>query len=589
MDPVEDNPNRTLQDYKSNYEQTLLASLLFPGVDSFEVMPWPSRIYDRVPREYATEVNTIIGVLGELWRYGKSDFEGGSAGIATLISDSMDWQRAEPDPSDFDGFYGMSLPLVLHGVPVDLVDLDRAGEYGYLDREKVLLLSYDFLKPRAPEANRAVAAWVRQGGMLVVFGGTNAYDAVTNSWWRRERRASPVDDLFAQLGLSVRSPQVLPAEPDTAPWTTLLTVGPHPPASRDRRYYTLDLTPYVRQNGSVCVRFTDSTPADGYGAAVGSVELRLGGRLAASFRAGSDLETRFLAEERGTGYNGDVRFADRSSYWIYRFDNLPRDRQVTLTVDMGGGYDVAAQAPPPAGPVLNATDPKADPTLAHLRVHRPYVLTLCPPPSGANVLYRESTQNAPVVWEAPAGRGTVLFAGVSPGYLSATVQSSRWLRWLAQRAFEKTGGTYRETAYFRITRGPYTAVRTLGRELTVDGRYVDLLNPELPVVEDPLVPPHAVALLQDVGDLGQTPAILAVSGRLRARHEDARTSSLFVRAPAGTQGVARLWTGGRRLLGAKGYTVSGAPLPVSYQVEGDTVALRYPNQPDGAVVRAVWN
>ncbi len=38
-DPIEDNPNHDWADYKYNYESTVLASLLFPEVSTFEVMP----------------------------------------------------------------------------------------------------------------------------------------------------------------------------------------------------------------------------------------------------------------------------------------------------------------------------------------------------------------------------------------------------------------------------------------------------------------------------------------------------------------------------------------------------------------------
>ena len=54
MDPVEDNPSRTMEDYLGNYERTLAASLMFPEVDRFEVMPWPTRIFGRVPDDFAT-------------------------------------------------------------------------------------------------------------------------------------------------------------------------------------------------------------------------------------------------------------------------------------------------------------------------------------------------------------------------------------------------------------------------------------------------------------------------------------------------------------------------------------------------------
>src|SRR3954447_10946253 len=45
-DPIEDNPNHSWKDYRRNWENTLTASLLQPEVSSFEIMPWPERIYN---------------------------------------------------------------------------------------------------------------------------------------------------------------------------------------------------------------------------------------------------------------------------------------------------------------------------------------------------------------------------------------------------------------------------------------------------------------------------------------------------------------------------------------------------------------
>ena len=42
-DPIEDNPNHDWNDYKKNWECTLVASLFQPEVSQFEVAPWPER------------------------------------------------------------------------------------------------------------------------------------------------------------------------------------------------------------------------------------------------------------------------------------------------------------------------------------------------------------------------------------------------------------------------------------------------------------------------------------------------------------------------------------------------------------------
>ena len=46
-DPIEDNPDHSWEDYRTNWESTLTASLLWPQVWRYEVMPWPERIFHR--------------------------------------------------------------------------------------------------------------------------------------------------------------------------------------------------------------------------------------------------------------------------------------------------------------------------------------------------------------------------------------------------------------------------------------------------------------------------------------------------------------------------------------------------------------
>ena len=44
-DPVEDNPDHDWEDYRVNWESTLVASLFQPAVWRYEVAPWPERIF----------------------------------------------------------------------------------------------------------------------------------------------------------------------------------------------------------------------------------------------------------------------------------------------------------------------------------------------------------------------------------------------------------------------------------------------------------------------------------------------------------------------------------------------------------------
>jgi hypothetical protein len=226
-DPVEDDPDHSWEDYRANWERTVVASLLWPETARYEVAPWPERVFhgtyptvDRthrklgepvrrepIPAPYATELLTVMNALNDMDQTGISWAECGTRGIGIVVSDTMMFQRADPSPSDphLGSFYGLALPLLERGMPVEPVQLETAKNSGNLARCKVLVMTYEGMKPMDRAANQAIADWVKRGGSLVfVDDDRDPYNAV-QSWWNRsgaESFRTPRESLFALLGLS---------------------------------------------------------------------------------------------------------------------------------------------------------------------------------------------------------------------------------------------------------------------------------------------------------------------------------------------------------------------------------------------------
>jgi hypothetical protein len=232
-DPIEDDPRHDWTDYRVNYTRTLIASLLHPHIWHYEVAPWPSRVFhgryphgrsdaQEIPAEYAT---TLAVVFNQLRDMEQSDIDYASAtdGIGVFLSDSAMFQRAEPattlgvaeradDPTRatdrevdmLTGFYGLTLPLLKHGLPICPVQLDNlARTPGYLDRYRVLVLSYEFMKPLQAGIHLALAAWVQRGGTLIYVGADTDPFHQARDWWNQglTNYASPNEHLFEVLGL----------------------------------------------------------------------------------------------------------------------------------------------------------------------------------------------------------------------------------------------------------------------------------------------------------------------------------------------------------------------------------------------------
>ena len=223
-DPVEDNPNHSWADYRYNWESTLVASLLQSEVWHYEIMPWPDRVFtgrfaagdpattkpsDRVtiPKDYETELQAVITALGDMkqpvdrvkWQLA------GTQGVGVLVSDTMMFQRAAPGASDrhLGSFYGLAMPLLKRGFPVEPVQIEVAGKQGFLERYKLLLLTYEGQKPPTPDFHQNLASWVKNGGaLLVIDDDADAFNAI-KEWWNTNPMAykTPREHLFEQLGL----------------------------------------------------------------------------------------------------------------------------------------------------------------------------------------------------------------------------------------------------------------------------------------------------------------------------------------------------------------------------------------------------
>jgi hypothetical protein len=215
-DPIEDNPDHDWTDYQRNWESTLTASLLQPEVWQFEVAPWPERIFNGryprsvpseerkpIPAAYATELQTVMNALNDM-KQERVEWDCGTTGIGLLVSDSLMFQRGEPQPGDryLSQVYGLALPLLKRGIPVTPVQLENVILPHYLDDFRVLALTYQGMKPLSPEVHGKLADWVKGGGILVMCDDDSDPFNSVREWWNSDafHYATPREHLFEQLG-----------------------------------------------------------------------------------------------------------------------------------------------------------------------------------------------------------------------------------------------------------------------------------------------------------------------------------------------------------------------------------------------------
>ena len=197
-----------------------------------------------IPQAYATLLSGMFQMFGDMEQTDIS-FEGAVAGVGIFMSDSGLFQRTFPDgivagktigkwlgnamrkgsgsPADEERaerlaeeiesdesmmkdfiqsqalpqFFGMALPLVKYGLPVRPVQLDNVRRFAvYLEDSRFLILSYEYIKPEAPDVNASLVSWVRKGGSLLYIGdGSDPFHGIS-AWWRQSGYENPAQHLF---------------------------------------------------------------------------------------------------------------------------------------------------------------------------------------------------------------------------------------------------------------------------------------------------------------------------------------------------------------------------------------------------------
>ncbi|WP_184544005.1 hypothetical protein [Mucilaginibacter sp. FT3.2] len=216
-DPIEDR-QKDWSDYKRNYQATFTAKLLYPAVSDYEVMPWPERIYTHpykvansdekilIPQYYSTQMQVMVNALNSMPK--SANKVTGVNGIGVLMSNTLMFQRFPThngfeDPQ-FSNFYGQTLPLLKRGVPVQTVHMENLGYASSLKNTKVLVMSYSNMKPVSAQIHQQLAAWVKQGGVLIYCGrDDDPYQSVME-WWNTggNKFTAPSQHLFKLLGIN---------------------------------------------------------------------------------------------------------------------------------------------------------------------------------------------------------------------------------------------------------------------------------------------------------------------------------------------------------------------------------------------------
>ena len=144
--------------------------------------------------------------------------------------------------------------------------------------------------------------------------------------------------------------------------------------------------------------------------------------------------------------------------------------------------------------------------------------------------------------------------------------------------------------HFLLDRGPYKIAAALDESVSdepyvLEGSFIDLFDPLLPIVTRKELAPGTQAFLYDLRKAPKAPAILAAASRAYDLHRTARTFSYVCKAPAETVNVTRIRLRQKPL----SVCVDGEPAAdCSWDSTSRTLFLRFPNSPEGVRVEIRW-
>lgn len=589
QDPLADDPNWSMSEYRKQYEQTLVAALLFPEVTHYETMPWPTRIYGRVPREYTVTLGTAIQTLSSMQSQTRDQHwrTAGPQGVAVGISDSLGYQRAAPNQSDLASVFGLSAPLVTAGIPIQFVHLDNlANNDSALAGVKLLLLSYDAQKPVSAAIHGKLAKWVANGGTLMLFGGDDAYNAA-QEWWGE----NPTSHLLASLGWNTARRSVS-GGPAREHLITQTDYTGH--KGENKGTVSVDLSPLLKKSSFAVLHFADTLPDDGWGPLVSRVEadgIRDGKPVHIVARPGSPQEAELLAADEGSQLNpAGLRFADGYHRFAYAFHfdrgtsatsriEIANQWRITGSSQLGADHQFMRVHPgsslPETWPVRAAERIVSYPDPAARALYREQTAPR-PPTSGESVNSRET--GLTVLSEKAFGKGRVVYCGLPAAWFGNRPGGAARLRQLAGSAY---GKGWSEPGALDLQRGDYRIACAFEKPLHLTGRFVNLLDPGLPVVTNPGIPTGRWGLFKEAA----SGPVLACSASIDWRRDTPTELRCIVTHAKGTEGVIRLAAHPRsvHLIGP-----DGKDRPVTVTPEGKTAQIRFANEPDGLGLIIDW-
>jgi hypothetical protein len=207
--------------------------------------------------------------------------------------------------------------------------------------------------------------------------------------------------------------------------------------------------------------------------------------------------------------------------------------------------------------------------------------------------------DTPGTGEYPCGKGKVYVIREEPKNFVLSADGDSVYFATVRKAYETASGNEKlETKNsLYLERGPYIIAAVMDESvsddpLTLQGVYIDLFDPALPVLAEKVIRPGEQAFLYNVSQVKnrQKPAVLCGASRIYDEKSKSGFYSFVARSPAETANASRV------LLPRKPKEITlknaaGAVMPAaehSWDETSKTCLVKFENDPDGVTVEIKW-
>jgi hypothetical protein len=192
---------------------------------------------------------------------------------------------------------------------------------------------------------------------------------------------------------------------------------------------------------------------------------------------------------------------------------------------------------------------------------------------------------------ASISSGVLYYEATAPSIFATNSSQADRLISIVQNTIEgHTSYAYDAPGNLVLSRGDYTIAYASELPCELSGKYLNILDPDLVIDNDPTVAVGEYRLYKTVPDTTTIPLLLATNSQAKYTKEQADKTTVMVSGPLGTLGIAKFISHTKVPTEFHVYNQLGEELPIEWQwdVLNQVLSLKYNHSPWGDIISIIW-